>query len=275
MADGILRTHHDGGVMTVTIDSPPLNLVDGALVGALLEWLPAAEADESVRVVVVRSADPDFFVMHGDVDLLVDVVPDGGEPVREPNVAQRLFDRLHRAPFLTVGVLDGAARGGGCELLSCLDLRVGSYRAVVGQPEAALGILPGAGGTVRWARAVGRSRALELLLTGRDIGATEALALGWLDAVLPANHLDDHVGDLARRVARLPRTTIAAIKEVVDVALADGDGAYVAENAALTVLMASGGHREPMRRFLAAGGQTRDAERGDIRPLLDAALGET
>lgn len=273
MTDDVLQVEQDGGVVTVTIDAPPLNLVGVELVVSLLGWLPRAESDESVRVVVFRSADPDFFVMHGDVHHLVDAVPDPSEVVSEPNLAQVLFERLHRAPFFTIGVLDGVARGGGCELLSALDLRIGSFRSVIGQPEAALGILPGAGGTVRWTRLVGRSRALELILTGRDIPAEEALALGWLDALLPAQHLEEHATDLARRVARLPRATIVAVKEVVDAVLDGTSDPLTVENAAMARLMATGGHRAPMRRFLAAGGQTREGERGDIRSLLDAALG--
>ena len=269
-----LRIEQDGGVVTVTIDSPPLNLVDAPFIIGLLQWLPEVEADESVRVVVFRSADPDYFLMHGDVTFLVDNVPEPDEVPTEPNIAQATFERIHRAPFLSIGVLDGIARGGGCEFLSALDLRLASPRSVVGQPEALLGILPGAGGTVRWARRVGRARALELLLTGRDVSAEEALALGWLDALVPADELDDHAADLARRVARLPRSSIAAVKEVVDAA-SSGDGdALVVENAAMTRLMASRGHQEPMRRFLAAGGQTRDGELGDITALMRAALGD-
>jgi enoyl-CoA hydratase/carnithine racemase len=272
VSDDVLHIEQDGGVVTVTIDAPPLNLVGASFMVALLGWLPRAEADESVRVVVFRSADPDFFLMHGDVHHLVDAVPDPDEVVTEPNIAQVAFERLHRAPFLTIGILDGVARGGGCEFLSALDLRIGSFGSVVGQPETALGILPGAGGTVRWTRLVGRSRALELLLTGRDISADEALALGWLDALLPSQHLDEHATELARKVARLPRASIASVKEVVDATLSGDGEALVVENAAMARLMASGGHQAPMRRFLEAGGQTRDGERGDISALLAAAL---
>ncbi len=270
----VLRVERNGGVVDVTIDCPPLNLVGAEFMIALLQWLPEAEADDAVRVVVFRSADPDYFLMHGDVTHLVDSVPELGDGPVEPNIAQLAFERLHRAPFFTIGVLDGIARGGGCEFLSALDVRLASERSVVGQPESLLGILPGAGGTVRWARRVGRSRALELLLTGRDVFAEEALTLGWLDVVVPADELDGHAADLARRVARLPRASIAAIKEVVDSALSGSGDALAIENAAMTRLMATGAHQEPMRRFLAAGGQTRDGELGDISALMRAALGE-
>jgi enoyl-CoA hydratase/carnithine racemase len=267
-----LKVEQDGGVVTVTIDCPPLNLVGADFMIGLLQWLPEAEADESVRAVVFHSADPDFFLMHGDVNHLLGSVPEIGDDPIEPNIAQVAFDRLHRAPFFTIGVLDGAARGGGCEFLSALDLRIASFGSVVGQPETLLGILPGAGGTVRWTRRVGRARALELLLTGRDIPAEEALALGWVDALLPAAHLHDHAADLARRVARLPRRSIAAVKAVVDATLDGADDPFTVENDALTRLMVTGQHQEPMRRFLAAGGQTRAGETTDLVATLDAAV---
>lgn len=273
MDQGTLRTVQDGGVVTVTIDAPPTNLVGGPFVGALLALLPALEADESVRVVVFRSADPDFFLMHGDVEALVAVPPRPAVTATEPNVAAAAFDRIRRAPYCSIGVLDGYARGGGCEFLAALDLRIGTPRAVIGQPEAPMGILPGAGGTVRWARAVGRARALELILTGRDLRADEALALGWLQAVVERDEVDATVAALAGRIGRLPRANIAAVKRVVDVALGDPTEALVAETDALGACMASGSHTEPMRRFLAAGGQTRAGETTDVTPLLDAMLG--
>lgn len=272
MDHGPLQVTADGGVVTVTIDLPPVNVLGGELMGALLGLLPELESDSSVRVVVFRSADPDFFVMHGDVEMLVAVPPSDYEPVTEPNIAAATFQRIAAEPFVTIGVLDGAARGGGCEFLSALDLRVGSWRAVIGQPEVPMGILPGAGGTVRWPRLVGRARALEILLTGRDITADEALALGWLQVVVPADRIDAEAAALARRIARMPAASIAAVKHVIDRSLAGLDDALIAESDALHRLMAGGAHTEPMRRFLAAGGQTREGETAHMATLLDAML---
>jgi enoyl-CoA hydratase/carnithine racemase len=141
-----------GGVVKITIDIPPSNLVGAEFIGGLIQVLPSLEQDPSVKVVVFQSNDPDFFLMHGDAHALLDATPLAYEPVVEPNVAASTFQRVTKAPFVTIGVIDGAARGGGCEFLSALDLRIGSPRVVIGQPEAALGILPGAGGTVRWPR---------------------------------------------------------------------------------------------------------------------------
>jgi enoyl-CoA hydratase/carnithine racemase len=124
-----------------------------------------------------------------------------------------------------------------------------------------MGILPGAGGTARLPRLLGRSRALDLILTARDVGPEEALSIGWLDAVLPSQTLLEHVDGVARRIATMPPASVAAVKEVVDVSLGRTvEEALVAESAALARLMAGDTHREPMRRFLDGGGQTREGE---------------
>jgi enoyl-CoA hydratase/carnithine racemase len=272
MATTTLRAEILDGIANVTVAVPPLQLLSGELIEDLHRLLDRLDAHEGLRVVVFRSDDPDFFLMHADVQRLVDIGPHPYSAPSEPNGAIAVFDRLRRQPFATIGVLDGIARGGGCELLCAMDMRIGSTRARVGQPEVPLGILPGAGGTVHWARTVGRARALEILLTGRDIGAEEALTLGWLQAVVPPEQLDDHVDRLARRIARMPAASIAAVKEVVDVALGPLDDAFLAESQALARLLAAGAHEQPMRRFLAAGGQTREAEAGDFESVLDATL---
>jgi len=264
-----LEVVRSGAVATVTIDIPPHNIVGAEFIGSLFGLLPELESDPSVAVVVFRSADPDFFLMHGDVEAILASTP-SGEPITEPNVAAALFERLHRAPFLTIGVIDGYARGGGCEFLSALDLRIGTPRTVVGQPEVPMGILPGAGGTVRWARLIGRAAALDLILSGRDLGADQLLAMGWLQAIVPIGGLDDAVEGYVERFEMLDRTAIASVKAVIDTALDQDPAALVTESAAFDAAILAGSHGEPMRRFLAAGGQTRAGEAGSIEPLLEA-----
>ena len=269
MAQGALRTTREGAVVTVTIDIPPFNIVGADFVIGLFGLLPELEADDSVSVVVFRSADPEFFLMHGDVEAILSSPP-STDPVTEPNIAAALFERLHNAPFLSIGLLDGYARGGGCEFLSALDLRLGTTRAIVGQPEVLMGILPGAGGTVRFTRLLGRAKALELLLSGCDLAAEELLAMGWLQAVLPSDDLDSAVDTFVDRFAHLERRSIVAVKHVMDAALGHDPTALITESAELNAAMVAGAHLEPMRRFLAAGGQTRAGEIGSIEPLLEA-----
>jgi len=271
MEHGPLRATYDGGIVHVVIDHPPNNLLDSTLLEGLRSVLDHLEGDPSVRVVVFRSADPDFFVMHGDVELLVGLHP-AYVPVVEANPATATLQRITAAPFVSIGLLDGAARGGGCEMLCAMDMRFGTERAVIGQPEVAMGILPGAGGTARWPRLVGRSRALDILLTGRDVGAAELLALGWLHAAGPLERMDGELTTLAGRIARMPAASVAAVKRVLNASLAGLDAALVTETDELGRLLASGGHQAPMRRFLDAGGQTREGETTGMAATFEAML---
>lgn len=255
----------------MVIDHPPTNLLDGSLLEGLRSLLDHLEREPSARVVIFRSADPDFFVMHGDVELLVGLQPPAA-PVVEANPAAATLQRIAVAPFVSIGLLDGAARGGGCELLCAMDVRFGTERAVIGQPEVAMGILPGAGGTARWPRLVGRSRALDILLTGRDVAAAELLALGWLLAVGPPERIEGELAAFAGRIARMPAASVAAVKRVLNAALAGIDAALVVESEELGRLLASGGHQAPMRRFLDAGGQTREGETTGMAATFDAML---
>jgi enoyl-CoA hydratase/carnithine racemase len=258
------------GVAEVVIDHPPSNLVDGPFIGALMALLDQLEHDDGARVVVFSSADPDFFLMHGDVHGILAIPPGPHEPAVEPNVASALFERLHRSALVSIGIVDGAARGGGAEFLAALDLRYGSERAVLGQPEVAMGILPGAGGTARLPHLLGRSRALEVILSGRDVEAEEAVRIGWLDAVHPSAELGAIVAALAARIASMPPASVAAVKRVIDRSLESFDDALVAETDAFGALTAGGLHIVRMERFLEAGGQTREGETTRWDALFDA-----
>jgi enoyl-CoA hydratase/carnithine racemase len=250
---GLLTTSIDAGVATVTINHPPSNLVDGPFIGALHELLAQTEPDPDVRVLLFRSADPDFFLMHGDVEQILAIPTGQYAPVSEPNAAAAIFQRLSAGRLVTIGLLDGAARGGGCEFLSALDLRMGSPRSVIGQPEVAMGILPGC----------------------RDVAAQEALEIGWLDWLVPAADLVTSGTALAQRIAAMPGASIAAVKRVVDSSLSSLETALVAESDALAGLLSEGHQQAPMRAFLEAGGQTREAETQRMPQLLAAMLDQS
>jgi enoyl-CoA hydratase/carnithine racemase len=272
MIDQPLRVTKNSGVANVRIDHPPTNLVDGTFIVALVGLLDDLEADGSTRVVIFSSADPDFFLMHGDVHGILGAPTRSYQPATAPNFAAATFQRLSASKIVSIGVIDGAARGGGVEFLTALDLRVGSPRTVFGQPEVAMGILPGAGGTSRLPRLLGRSRALDIILTGRDVDAEEALVIGWLDALVPTPETQAHADRLARRIAAMPAASVAAVKRVIDTSLGDITPALVAETDAYGQLTEHAEHHQPMRRFLAAGGQTREGERNRFSEIVDAIL---
>jgi enoyl-CoA hydratase/carnithine racemase len=268
---GPLRVAVTTGVALVSIDNPPHNLVDHVFMVALAELLDRLEKDPDVRVVLFTSADPDFFLMHGDVRGILAAPQTGYRTATEANFAAATFQRLSQGDLVTIGAIDGVARGGGAEFVSALDIRIGSPHAVLGQPEVPMHILPGAGGTARLPRLLGRGRALEIILTARDVAAEEAAAVGWLDQLVPAAELSERAKALAARIARMPPQSIAAVKRVVNASIDDLGPALVAETDAYGRLTSEGGHRAPMEHFLELGGQTRDGERdpATFRGIVD------
>lgn len=269
MANEVCAQRVENGVCWIRIDNPPTNLVDGAFFGALAATLTAAEHDDAVRVLVFESADPDFFLMHGDVRAILEMTG-SAEPQGVANVAQQLHERLRRFPKPTIGMIDGHVRGGGNEFVSALDMRFASPRAMFGQPEVPMGILPGAGGTQLLPRLVGRGRALEIILGGGDFTAGQAATIGYVNRVLPSDELRPFVTRLAERIAAWPPEAVRRAKHCVDAGLAALEPQYASENDALAALGHAGHHRGPMQRFLDAGGQTREGELWHMDAILDA-----
>ena len=273
--EGLTAVTVDGHVADVSIDHPPSNIFDDQFTVALRDLLDRCEADPDVRVLLFHSADPDFFVMHGDARATVamQVAPGTEVAAPDPYAAQAaLLERVHRSRLVSIAAIDGAARGGGAELVSALDLRIGGPRTVFGFLEVAMGLLPGWGGPVRLPHLLGRSRALDVILTCRDVGAEEALAMGWLDRLVPSDRVLVEAGLVARRIGAMPGESIAAVKAVVDTSLGGIGDALVAESTMLTRLLAAGGYRRRIERFLAAGGQERDAERDGFEGLVQAMI---
>jgi len=265
----------DGHVADVSIDNPRSNIFDDQFTVARRDLLDRCEADPDVRVLLFHSADPDFFVMHGDAraTLAMQVAPGTEVAAPDPYAAQAaLLERVHRSRLVSIAAIDGAARGGGAELVSALDLRIGGPRTVFGFLEVAMGLLPGWGGPARLPHLLGRSRALDVILTCRDVGAEEALAMGWLDRLVPSDRVLVEAGRVARRIGAMPGESIAAVKAVVDTSLGGIGDALVAESTMLTRLLAAGGYRRRIERFLAAGGQARDAERDGFEGLVQAMI---
>lgn len=211
------------GVARATIDHAPINLLDLQLMLELHRFGEEVSADESVRCVVFDSANPEFFIAHADIDLLLGLPrEERAAPNGELGFFHALVDRFRTMPKPTIGVIEGRARGGGCEFACSLDMRFASReRALFGQPEVALGIIPGGSGTQRLPVLVGRARALEIALGGDDIDAVTAEAWGLVNRALPDGELRPFVDALAARIASFPAHAIAAVKASVNNALLD------------------------------------------------------
>jgi enoyl-CoA hydratase/carnithine racemase len=255
-----LRIHVDRGVAWVTIDHPPINLFDLALIQDIDRVGLELEADPAVRVVVLQSADPEFFIAHADVTLIRMLPQDAPRPTALP-LFHRMVDRFRTMPKATIGKVEGIARGGGSELLLSLDMRFGALgRAVLAQPEVALGIIPGGSGTQRLPRLIGHARALEVILGCEDFPAELAERYGYLNRALPPDDLGPFVERLAYRIASFPPEAIALAKEAVAAAEPPVVDGLLEEADCFNRTLATAAAQARMARFLAHGGQTRTVE---------------
>jgi len=268
-----LHVDRDGGIAVVTIDHPPMNLLDAALVTDLNGLQAELAADDGLRVVVFRSADPEYFVAHADLAMIRGLPRDAATATEAMRGIHGFMERWRTLDKVTIAQLEGRARGGGSELVLALDLRFAAIgRAVLSQPEVALGIIPGAGGTQRLARLVGRARALEIVTGCADFDALMAERYGWVNRALPADEIGPFVDALARRIASFPPHAIRLAKQAVDAGAASFEDGLAAERAAFAATVADPDLDARFDDALAVGLQTRDAEL-DLDALLDAFRG--
>ena len=264
-----LRVDVDGGVAFITIDHPPLNLLDMVLILELDRLGLELEADAAVRVAVFRSANAEFFIAHADVTLIQTLPTTVPPKATRLGLFHQMVDRFRTMPKATIGQIEGRARGGGSEFLLSLDMRFAALgRAILGQPEVALGIIPGGSGTQRLPRLVGRGRALEIVLGCDDFPADLAERYGYVNRALPAAELGPFVERLARRIASFPPEAIALAKASVDAAERPTVEGLIEEAHYFNQSVATPAAQERMAQFLALGGQTRAVEL-DLRALVD------
>ena len=237
---------HDG-VALVTIDRPDArNALSFALLAELADELERLDRDGRTRAVVLTGSGDRSFAAGADIVELADQTPDRLRAERKFDA----WDRLWSIGIPLIAAVRGFALGGGCELAMTCDLIVAGDDAQFGQPEIKIGVMPGAGGTQRLTRAIGVARAMELILTGRSMPATEALAAGLVTSVVPAAETLDAALDLADRIAAMPPLAVRAAKHSVlaaaELPLAAG---LRAEREAFFDLFATDDQREGMRAF--------------------------
>jgi enoyl-CoA hydratase/carnithine racemase len=260
-----LKLYVERGVAWLTIDHPPINLLDLLLIQELDRMGRALESDDFVRVVVLQSANPDFFIAHADVRLIQQLPKNVPQKPTRLSAFHQMVERFRTMPKATIGKIEGRARGGGSELLLSLDMRFGAIgRAIVSQPEVAVGIIPGGSGTQRLPRLVGRGRALEVILGCQDFSAELAERYGYINRALPAQELTRFVESLAYRIASFPASAIALAKASVDAAELPTVAGLLEEAHCFNQSLASQEAQERMAAFMAAGGQTYAVELAGI-----------
>jgi enoyl-CoA hydratase/carnithine racemase len=257
-----LKVAIDDRVATVTIDNPPINLITIPLYVELVALSKELAADPALSVVVMRSADPDFFIAHFDVAAILQF-PTDSEPQKSPefNDYHAMCERFRTMDKVTIAQIEGRVGGGGSELAASFDMRFGVRgKTVVSQMEVPLGILPGGSGTQRLPRLVGRARAMEIICGGGDLDAETAERWGYFNRIFAADEIGPWVERFARRIAAFPPEAVRLAKESIDAAdlpLAQGlpHEAWLFQKT-LRIPEAQAN----MRRFLEIGGQTRGGE---------------
>jgi enoyl-CoA hydratase/carnithine racemase len=245
-----VQFHNDGGVGVLTLDRPPANAYDAAMLAALRDAVLRAADDAAVRVVVLRSGNPKFFCTGADIGVLQN--SSRAQFANFLTIAQEAVDAIARTPKLFVAAIAGHCIGGGLEIALGCDFRwaaSGKYR--LGLAEVNLGLSPGMGGTQRLPRLIPRSKALHMMVTGEPVQPEEALALGIVDRLLPEAGFDDAVMALARKLAAGPTMAQGYIKlsmnHGLEVSLAQG---LAIERAHQSQLFASGDVAEGLKAFL-------------------------
>jgi enoyl-CoA hydratase/carnithine racemase len=252
-----------GRVAYATINNPPINLITPPLLDELVRLSTELEADKELMVVVLRSANPDFFIAHFDVGAILEFPID--KPARHEDYANAFYhemcERFRLMNKITIAQIEGRVGGGGSELSMSFDMRFGVRgKTIVNQMEVPLGILPGGTGTQRMPRLIGRNRAIEVILGGIDLDAETAERWGYLNRALEPSQIGPYVEWLANRIASFPVEAVRLTKQAINSAdkpLTEGlkDESYL-----FAQLVRTESGRRNMRKFLEIGGHTREGE---------------
>ncbi len=246
-----LLMEEQGGIATVTINRPKvLNALNHATIAELDECLGELAGRRDVGGVIVTGAGDRAFVAGADIAELAELDAVTGKQVVQ--YGQTVLGRLERLGKPSVAAIGGYALGGGCELALACTLRVAAERAKIGLPEVSLGVIPGYGGTQRLSRLIGRGRALEMILTGDPVTAPAALAMGLVNAVVPAEELLPAARQLLEKILSRGPLAVRAALEAVYVGL-DGplDAGLALEATCFGQLCGTQDMHEGMQAFMA------------------------
>jgi enoyl-CoA hydratase/carnithine racemase len=239
------------GVGTLRLDRPPMNALDVATQDRLKELAEEITRREDVRAVVLYGGEK-VFAAGADIKEMQGM--DHTAMVLRSRALQDSFTAVARIPKPVVAAVTGYALGGGCELALCADYRIAGENAKLGQPEILLGLIPGAGGTQRLARLIGPSKAKDLIFTGRQVKADEALTLGLVDRVVPAEQVYAEAHAWAAKLAQGPAIALRAAKESIDTGLeTDIDTGLAVERNWFAGLFATEDRERGMRSFVEEG----------------------
>lgn len=222
------------GIVHVTMARPPANALGPSILDGLHAAIDAAGAAGDVKVMVVSSALDGFFAAGADIKHLSKI--DAESFTAYGDLMRAVNDRLASAPFLSIAAVDGAALGGGLELAMACTMRVSGPAGRYGLPEVRIGLIPGAGGTQRLPRLVGRGRALDIMLTARQVPAPEALAIGLVDRLTDGDVVKEALslaGELVGASLPAQLAVVRTVDAAFDLPIGEGFGYEAAQEQAL------------------------------------------
>ena len=246
MSESVVRQSVEGRVLRVVLDRPPANALGAPIIAGLTEVADTLEAGE-VKVAVVSSALDGFFAAGADIKQMGALTPEAFAQYRDDLRAP--VERIAASGIPVLAAIDGLALGGGLELAMACTLRMATPSSKLGLPEVKLGLIPGAGGTQRLPRLVGRGRALEIMLSGRNVGGEEAFTIGLIDRLVDGDVVAEALA-YAETLASFPASAMAAIIACVDaVGTAPADGMAL-EGDLVVEMLAAGEAGEGIAAFL-------------------------
>ncbi|HSF25451.1 MAG TPA: enoyl-CoA hydratase/isomerase family protein [Blastocatellia bacterium] len=255
-----ITARKEGDVLFAEINAPPMNLEGPELIRDLVSLIQQAEADESVQVLVFKSADPDYFISHVDVTRSKENRDAAATLNGEPSIGL-LLRHLSASRLVTIAQIEGRVRGVGSEFVLACDMRFAAREsAIFGQFEPAFGVIPGAGGAQHLARLMGRGRALEVMLSAADYDADLAERYGWINRALPASELGAFVSSLAHRIAKFPAAGQIVVKERVNAIALPSEEDIRRDSDLFLEGVRNPEYKERMDAAMKRGFQTRDAE---------------
>lgn len=239
-----------GNVAIATIDRPKaLNALNSEVLNDLNTLVDAVNADPEIRVLILTGSGEKAFVAGADIGEMSSLTKAEGEAFGKKG--NDVFRKLETLPIPVIAAVNGYALGGGCELSMACDIRIASDTAVFGQPETGLGITPGFGGTQRLARLIGPGMAKQLIYSARNIKADEALRIGLVNAVYPAEELMAAAEKLAETIAKNAPIAVRACKQAINEGLEQQmDEAIVLEEKLFGSCFETEDQREGMGAFL-------------------------
>lgn len=237
-------------ILTITINRPEkLNALNKSVIEELARVIDTIYADDSIKAAVITGSGPKSFVAGADISEFLELDGISGQSLAQKG-QDLVFSKIENCPKPIIAAVNGFALGGGCELAMACHFRFASETAKFGQPEVNLGLIPGYGGTQRLTQLIGKGKAMELMMTGAMVGATEAKSLGLVNEVYPADQLLPKTYQVLRIITGKAPIAIAKIIELTNLAAIGHADGLQKEIAAFGLLFDTADAKEGARAFL-------------------------